>query len=87
MRELLRETAVVSSSSQRFTVKVITERCKECGICIEVCPTKVLVRGERTNSRGYRYVVPEYIDRCIGCRMCEWSCPDLAIFVTEVSKR
>ena len=75
---------VAQASSSRFRVYVITERCKECELCINLCPTKVLVKGGRPNSRGFRYPLPRFMDRCIGCRVCEWSCPDYAIFVEVV---
>ncbi|MEM4485635.1 MAG: 4Fe-4S binding protein [Zestosphaera sp.] len=67
-------------------MNVVANRCKECGICISVCPTKVLVRGDRYNKYGFRYPVPANIGKCIGCRLCEFNCPDFAIFV-EVSGR
>ena len=78
---------IVEADNGKFRVVVITERCKECGICISVCPTKVLVKGPRANSRGYRYPIPEHIEKCIGCKMCEWSCPDFAIYVERVGGR
>jgi len=65
----------------RHFINVIKERCKECGLCVFVCPTKVLDRGSERNSRGYRYVIPARPERCIGCRMCEYTCPDFAIFI------
>ena len=67
-----------------FKVVVITDRCKGCGICVELCPNKVLDIGEHVNSRGYRYVVVKAQDRCVGCRKCELMCPDLAIYVGKV---
>ena len=27
------------------------ERCKGCGLCIEVCPRKILAEGEELNSK------------------------------------
>ncbi|MCX8185021.1 MAG: 4Fe-4S binding protein [Sulfolobales archaeon] len=72
---------LIKTKSSKYAINVITERCKECGICVAVCPTKVLARGDSRNRRGYRYVVPAYPDKCIGCKMCEYSCPDFAIFV------
>ena len=30
------------------------ERCKGCGLCIEVCPTKIIVENQdRINAKGY----------------------------------
>ncbi|MEZ0290221.1 MAG: 4Fe-4S dicluster domain-containing protein [Sulfolobales archaeon] len=70
-------------NGKRFKVNVIDYRCKECGLCIAMCPTRVLERGSVRNNRGFRYPVARYVERCIGCKMCEYVCPDIAIFVTE----
>jgi len=48
--------------------------CKSCGVCVAVCPKKVLVLGTFTAQVAH----PEL---CIGCRMCENLCPDFAITV------
>ncbi|MEM1623300.1 MAG: 4Fe-4S binding protein [Sulfolobales archaeon] len=76
----------IKREGDRYAINVITERCKECGICIAVCPTKVLERGDSRNKRGYRYVVPVRPEKCIGCRLCEFSCPDFAIYVEAVRR-
>ncbi|RLE95098.1 MAG: 2-oxoglutarate ferredoxin oxidoreductase subunit delta [Thermoprotei archaeon] len=68
----------------KFEVHVIADRCKECGICIEVCPRQVLKMGNEINRYGYRYPIVVAEDRCIGCRNCEYHCPDFAIFVKKV---
>lgn len=78
---LLSSTSIKQGT--KYVVNVLIERCKECGLCINVCPKGVLVRGEEYNSRGYRYVVPKNIDNCIGCKLCEYICPDIAIFVVR----
>ncbi len=74
----------ISASSSKFRVTIIKDRCKECQLCINLCPAKVLVRGSKPNARGFRYPIPEFIEKCIGCKTCEWICPDLAIFVEVV---
>ncbi len=65
----------------RHRVFIISERCKECGLCIAMCPVKILGKSVSRSSRGYRY--PSVLDetKCIGCRLCEYSCPELAIYV------
>lgn len=68
-------------------VHVIAERCKECGFCINYCPTDVLVYTEDINPRGYRYpIVAEGKENsCVHCQFCNMICPELAIFTTDVS--
>ncbi len=61
----------------KFQVDIIPERCKACGICIDVCPKDVL--APLINGKAY---VAE-IEQCIGCMLCEFHCPDFAITVTK----
>lgn len=70
-------------------IKIIEERCKECGFCIEFCPTKVLKKSAHFNSKGYYpAVLSETEDKhCIGCGLCEDLCPDFAIFVIKKKPR
>jgi 2-oxoglutarate ferredoxin oxidoreductase subunit delta len=49
--------------------------CKGCGICIALCPKKVLDLDGSDKAVAIRPV------DCICCRMCELRCPDLAIEV------
>jgi len=77
---------LISRENAKYRVNVIVDRCKECGICISVCPTKVLVKSNILNRNGYRPPEPVNIDKCIGCRLCEYNCPDFAIYVEVMSK-
>lgn len=60
-----------------ITPKVLTktERCKQCGLCIQVCPKKAISFGEDINAAGYTYTVIDD-DKCIACGMCYITCPD-----------
>lgn len=82
----LEDLLVIRASNDKYCVSVIADRCKECGLCIAVCPKKVLVRSEKYNKYGFRYPEPVGIDNCIGCKLCEYNCPDFAIFVEMVRK-
>lgn len=64
----------------RFQVDIIPERCKACGICIDVCPKKVLIAEKNGKAN------PAKPDLCIGCMLCEYHCPDFAITVTGGEK-
>ncbi len=77
---------VISKDNGRFRVNIIIDRCKECGLCVYVCPRRVLRISNRINKLGYRTVEPAHIERCIGCRSCEYVCPDFAIFIEVVKK-
>ena len=68
-------------------VRVIEERCKGCGFCVEFCPRHLLSMSERTNSKGYH--PPEIIENedCVNCGLCALLCPDFAIYVEDGGKR
>jgi 2-oxoglutarate ferredoxin oxidoreductase subunit delta len=67
-------------------VYIIPERCKECKICIEFCPKKVLQNSSEINSKGYHYpeVIPGMEQACVHCEFCTMVCPEFAIFTLEV---
>ncbi len=68
-----------------YDVIVIKDRCKECGLCISLCPPKVLDTEKTYNKFGYRPTYLKGKDGCIGCKICEFACPEFAIFVREAS--
>ena len=47
--------------------------CRDCGICVAVCPQAAIRRQEKDDTTGYEYVVDP--DRCIGCGFCAGACP------------
>ena len=47
--------------------------CKGCGICVELCPKKVLELDDKDKVFAARS------EDCIACILCEIRCPDLAI--------
>ncbi len=55
------------------------EKCKTCGICVSVCPKKLIEIGDETNSSGNKYAVFKEENACMGCAICAISCPDIAI--------
>ncbi|HOT32065.1 MAG TPA: ferredoxin family protein [Petrotogaceae bacterium] len=57
------------------------ERCKGCGLCINVCPKKVLDFSKNYNSKGYHYSEVVKPQECIGCGFCYRMCPDVCIVV------
>ena len=59
-------------------VHVFDNWCKGCSLCIEFCPSGVLVLGLDNRPK------PIYPEKCTACRWCELHCPDFAIFVTDI---
>jgi len=62
-------------------VKIDAERCKECKLCVEFCPRKVLVVSDETNARGFHPVVMGDEEKCTGCGICALVCPSVCIEV------
>lgn len=67
----------------RGELRILVERCKGCGFCVEVCPRHVLELSSEFNRKGYHppYLVKQ--DSCINCHLCEIICPEFAIFSLE----
>ena len=60
------------------------DRCKGCGLCISVCPKKILRLSEnKFNKEGYTAVECIDMSQCIGCAMCATMCPDVVIRVEK----
>jgi len=72
--------AKVKAPANAGKLVINSKYCKGCGLCINKCPTGVLLfRNSPTNRWGVEVVVdsPEH---CTGCQLCEMLCPDFAIF-------
>ncbi len=65
------------------TVIIDQERCKGCGLCLEVCPVKILSFSPRVNEKGVHPARAESPDRCSGCKLCVTICPDVAITIIK----
>ena len=50
------------------------EKCKPCGICADICPTDVFLKGPKKDRPVVRY--PE---ECWHCNSCVLDCPQSAI--------
>jgi 2-oxoglutarate ferredoxin oxidoreductase subunit delta len=69
----------------RGTVKIESNVCKGCELCIVACPQESLGLSSHINTSGYRYV--ELIrDNCTGCINCALVCPEVAITVYRQPK-
>lgn len=60
------------------------ERCKGCGLCVEVCPKKIVeLKKDVLNAKGYHPAGVTDADKCIGCAFCATICPDCVIKVEK----
>jgi len=63
-------------------IHIAEERCKGCGLCIDVCPRGLISFSEERNEKGYAYVRFDGDSaQCTGCTMCATTCPDQGIEV------
>ena len=70
---------------KKIVFQVNEEYCKGCGLCVTVCPKKILeLSVERTNSKGYNPMQITNVDECIGCLSCAMMCPDVAIQIENI---
>jgi 2-oxoglutarate ferredoxin oxidoreductase subunit delta len=72
------------SGAVRAEIHVIAERCKGCGICVEICQADVLQKSVEANPQGFCFPLVMDANACLGCGMCEMLCPDFAIWVDVV---
>ena len=60
------------------------ELCKGCGLCVSVCPKKIIqLDHDRLNSKGYHPASCTDQSLCIGCAFCAVQCPDSVITVEK----
>ncbi len=61
-------------------VRIVVDRCKGCGFCVEYCPKDVLVMSEEFNRKGYHPPAVVKNGECVACNLCEMICPEFAIY-------
>ena len=62
----------------KLTFKI--DKCKGCGLCVNVCPKGVLsIAADRINQKGHHPVVALKPEACIGWAFCATMCPDCII--------
>lgn len=68
-----------NASDTEAHVEIESDLCKECNLCVEACPPKVLRISDKLNVMGYHPV--EYIGSgCTGCGICFYVCPEPGTF-------
>jgi 2-oxoglutarate ferredoxin oxidoreductase subunit delta len=63
------------------SVKINTEQCKGCGLCINACPKHCLSFSKSLNKVSFHWAEFVKQDECIGCGFCYQVCPDVCIEV------
>jgi 2-oxoglutarate ferredoxin oxidoreductase subunit delta len=64
-------------------IKINSEFCKGCDLCIESCPKNVYMKSNDANKKGVYLPKPENEEECNVCHLCELMCPDQAILVED----
>ena len=67
-----------------YHYEIDIERCKGCGLCVAVCPKKVLEISKEVSAKGYFPAYQARPEDCITCAICCTMCPDVAITISEV---
>jgi 2-oxoglutarate ferredoxin oxidoreductase subunit delta len=67
-------------------IVINANKCKGCGLCIDVCPQKLIELGDFFNNQGYRPATFKNSGKCKGCALCAIICPDIAIEVYREAK-
>jgi 2-oxoglutarate ferredoxin oxidoreductase subunit delta len=64
-------------------IRINTERCKGCGLCVAVCPKKGIVISKKLNKIGYFSAETKKppAAECTGCCFCALICPEAVIEV------
>lgn len=61
--------------ADNLPIEIEPDLCKECELCVEACPPKVLRISSNLNVMGYHPV--EYIGKgCTSCGICFYVCPE-----------
>ena len=64
------------------TLSFKSEKCKGCGLCVDVGPKNVLALSQNViNSKGHHPVEAVNPEACIACAFCATMCPDCIIKV------
>ena len=69
-----------------YELDIDVDRCKGCGLCVSVCPKKVLEISNKVNKMGYYPAYQARPEDCTFCNACCLMCPDVAISIRETAK-
>ena len=64
-----------TTKPDRGSLRIDTDECKGCGLCVEACPPRVIYLSDHLNQYGYRTAT--YAETgCTGCGICFLACPE-----------
>jgi len=67
-------------------IKIDSERCKGCCLCVAECPLGNIRMSELFNKAGHHYAEIIDKDTCTGCALCCQMCPDIAIRIEQPAR-
>lgn len=67
-------------------LEIDKDRCKACGLCIDVCNRHLLQLAEGLNAKGYHPIEIHDEDKCTACTLCGVMCPEGSIAVYKEVK-
>jgi 2-oxoglutarate ferredoxin oxidoreductase subunit delta len=74
--------ANVLASAPFEPLAIATDRCKGCGLCVDVCPKHVLALDPTVvNPLGYHPIRLLDAGACTSCALCARICPDTVFAV------
>lgn len=74
---------MAENGKNKCEVKILSQFCKGCALCVEYCPAGVLVISEKPNQLGIQQATVRAGKRCKGCQKCVLICPDAAIEIVR----
>ena len=64
-------------------VTINIKRCKGCELCVEACPSGVIVMSKSLNTKGVHFAQAARLEDCTGCALCAVMCPEVIIEVEK----
>jgi len=56
-------------------IEILSDHCKGCGLCINICPANVIEFSKKINKLGY-HPAKYKGEGCTGCSLCFYACPE-----------
>jgi len=82
----LARRAKIKTPAKKGIPVIDAKNCKGCGLCIQRCPSGVLLFSSAPSNRWGVDVTCDSPEHCTGCRLCEMYCPDFAIFAYSIDE-